>query len=629
MILQDHLEQGHYIYGVNTGFGGNADSRTTKVIPLQSALMQLAQAGILSDVSKGGKPDHSMPSSWVRAAIVVRINTNMRGHSAIRLSTLEAVLALLQRHITPVVPLRGSVSASGDLMPLSYIAGAVVGNPDIMVEREDGSVSPADEALAKEGLEPITFGPKECLALINGTASSAALGALVMFEAHQLAVLTQALTAVTVEALSGSVESFHPFIAEIRPHGGQVECSANMLHFLRGSKLARDNLTPKDSRVKGLVQDRYSIRTVPQWIGPQLEDLLLADKQISTELNSTSDNPIVDAPANDVLCGGNFQATSVTSAMEKTRLALQMFGRLLFSQVTEMVNPNLSHGLPANLVADDASLSFTMKGVEIAMASYMAELSYVTNPMSSHVQPAEMHNQSVNSMALASARMSMESIDLLRLMCACSLYAGCQALDLRVLHQTFLQKAIEEIQQVSANWLVKHGPFPVVELNEALEALRHHIPDAWKTTGKLDMKERCEALVTLCLPIMVDFAAKMDILPYWRGQANRAVWKAWNTTSEQFLQQQNTVEYLGVASKSLYLTVRRDLKVPFHTGFVEQPAVDSKTLGNREKRTVGGWISIIYDALKDGRAYDPLMKQIREDLARAERAMRDDFSDWD
>lgn len=185
--------------GVNTGFGGSADTRTDEVVKLQAALMQLTQAGILSASPDGSIPEQAMPASWVRATIVVRCNSTLRGHSAVSLPVLQALTRLLEHRIIPIVPIRGSVSASGDLMPLSYIAGAIEGNPDILVKCEDGLVLPAPQALRAAGLLPVTLGPKEGLGLVNGTASSAALGALVMSHAHNLAVLTQALTAMAVE----------------------------------------------------------------------------------------------------------------------------------------------------------------------------------------------------------------------------------------------------------------------------------------------------------------------------------------------------------------------------------------------------------------------------------------------
>lgn len=185
--------------GTNTGFGGSADTRTNELVPLQAALMQLTQAGILSPSINDAIPEQAMPASWVRATIAVRCNATVRGHTAVSLSILEALLRLLEHGITPIVPLRGSVSASGDLMPLSYIAGLIEGNPDVLAIDKHGRVLPAAHALKVSGIMPVTLGPKEGLGLINGTASSAALGTLVVGHAHGLAVLSQVLTAIAVE----------------------------------------------------------------------------------------------------------------------------------------------------------------------------------------------------------------------------------------------------------------------------------------------------------------------------------------------------------------------------------------------------------------------------------------------
>lgn len=189
--------------GVNTGFGGSAHTRTEEIVALQAALMQLTQVGILSPFAKTLHEKHAMPASWVRATMVTRLNATIRGHSAVSLPILKAITGLLEHRLTPVVPLRGSVSASGDLMPLSYISGAIEGNPDVFVETQDGTILPSHIALQKAGISAVTLGPKEGLGLVNGTASSAALGALVMAEAQGLAILTQVLTALAVEV------SFH------------------------------------------------------------------------------------------------------------------------------------------------------------------------------------------------------------------------------------------------------------------------------------------------------------------------------------------------------------------------------------------------------------------------------------
>lgn len=216
-VLFNHLAKGWYVYGikydavmyswlvtdqsntgVNTGFGGSADSRTNEVVELQASLMQLTQSGILSPSNGSAVPEHAMPTAWVRAAMVVRCNSTLRGHSAVSLPILKAMVSLLEYQLTPVVPLRGSVSASGDLMPLAYVAGSLEGNPDILIET-NSKVIPSNQALHEAGLTPVVLGPKEGLGLVNGTSSSAGLGALVVAEAHFLALLTQVLTAAAVE----------------------------------------------------------------------------------------------------------------------------------------------------------------------------------------------------------------------------------------------------------------------------------------------------------------------------------------------------------------------------------------------------------------------------------------------
>ena len=294
-------------------------------------------------------------------------------------------MALIDHNVTPVVPLRGSISASGDLSPLSYIAGVLEGNPDIYVRVDKGEtkpIIPADKALEVLGRSPVTLRAKEGLSLINGTAMCTSVASLALWEATHLAVLSQVCTAMAAEALRGHAESFDPFIAEVRPHPGQIEAARNIYAFLGGSRLAKgaNLLTHIDGWVElvgngpelpaaashnTLTQDRYATRTASQWIGPQLEDLLLAQEQISVELNATTDNPLIDMTSGTprILNGGNFQAASITSGMEKTRSALQMLGKMMFAQCTEIINPAFNNGLPANLAADDPSISFTCKGM--------------------------------------------------------------------------------------------------------------------------------------------------------------------------------------------------------------------------------------------------------------------------
>ena len=372
-------------------------------------------------------------------------------------------------------------------------------------------------------------------------------------------------------------------------------------------------LVPKNRRREDLVQDRYSLRSAPQWIGPQLEDLLLAEEQISIELNSSCDNPLVDSSTKDIYYGCNFQAAVVTSAMEKVRLSLQMFGRMLFAQSTEMIDPHLSGGLPANLAADNPSLSFTMKGGDVSMAAYMAELSYLANPMSSHVQAAEMHNQSVNSMALASARMSVDAIDVLTKMSACSVYVACQALDLRALHAKFVSKATDAITSVTARSFSAN--LKSQQLESLQSALQVHTGSAWNSTGKLDLLARCESLINSAVPIVVAHVNGLvaDLFE-WKERATKAVSDVWNQTFNSFSADPHTAQLLGMGSRVLYQFVRHELGVPFHQGFVEHPTINSDRLHGRRKKTIGGWISIIHDSIKSGSLYDGLIAVAGEGL---------------
>jgi phenylalanine ammonia-lyase len=430
-----------------------------------------------------------MPTSWVRASMLIRCNSLIRGHSGVRMSVVQAILDLLNKNIIPVVPLRGSISASGDLSPLSYIAGAIEGSPDVYVRVADGRILSAVEALEAAGIERVIFQPKEGLGLLNGTAFSAATASLTLHQCQEVALLSQVLTAMSVEAMQGSAKSFWPQIANMRPHPGQIESAANILSFLHESKLAKCIESPKDANMTGLCQDRYPLRTSSQWIGPQLEDISHATSQIHTEINSTTDNPLIDAESGHILHGGNFQAAVVTSTMDRARLCLERLGKMLFSQATEIINPMLNGGLPANLCADDPSTSFTCKGIDINMAAYQSELGFLANPVGNHVQSAEMHNQAINSLALISSRYTFQALDTIYLMAAAHLFVLCQALDLRVLQVEFLS-----IINTAVTCCVHEVLFNLEAPNELYELLEDaiytRIGNVWPTTNTADLEQR-------------------------------------------------------------------------------------------------------------------------------------------
>ncbi|KAH0381342.1 phenylalanine ammonia-lyase, partial [Aureobasidium melanogenum] len=645
-MLRNHLDSGHLVYGVSTGFGGSADTRTDHLEDLQRALVQHQNSGVLTSYDIGrpqnaSVTDHplhsrdldlrfstnSMPTSWVRASMLIRCNSIIRGHSGVRLCVAQIILQLLNKNIIPVVPLRGSISASGDLSPLSYIAGAIEGSPDIYVRLADGNISSAAEALKDAGIEPVIFRPKEGLGLLNGTAFSAATASLALHQSREIAILSQVLTAMSVEALQGSAEPFWPQIARMRPHPGQIESATNILSFLQGSKLAKCVRSPKDTKMTGLYQDRYALRTASQWIGPQIEDLILATSQINTELNSTTDNPLMDVESDHVLHGGNFQAAVVTSTMDRTRLCLERLGKMLFSQATEVINPMLNGGLPANLCADEPSLSFTCKGIDINMASYQAELGFLANPVGNHVQSAEMHNQAINSLALISSRYTFQALDTIYLMAAAHLFVLCQALDLRVLQNEFLKSVEAEVENL--DWFTSiQAP---KELNNILkDAVYTRIKSVWTTTNTADLDQRCKVTANSVMPDIINTFAKAPPgisiestkLVEFTTELQAQMKTQYERSRQSLFDKHQTITptFLGNAAKRMYKFVRGDLGVKLHRGLIEYPTqpVPPGIKVDEPRRNIGSRVSVIYEALRGGRGSAVLMAIVEESLREKE-----------
>ncbi|MBP2471626.1 histidine ammonia-lyase/phenylalanine ammonia-lyase [Crossiella equi] len=434
------LRTGRAIYGVSTGFG---DSVIRQIAPVKAVELQ---RNLIRYHVNGTGPD--VPADVVRATLLIRANCLAKGNSGIRPEVVARLLWLLRHDVLPFVPERGSVGASGDLVPLCHVAEVLLGEGDVLYR---GQRRVAGEVLAEYGLTPVVLEPKEGLALINGTSFSAAFASLALVRARELAAVAELCTAMTAEAVLGNRGHFAAFIHEAKPHPGQLRAARAVAELLHGSELALDHsqvveltggLDGQDyAHLKRSIQDRYSIRCAPHVIGVLHDTLEWASRWVEIEINSSNDNPLFDTALGEVHSGGNFYGGHLAQAMDSVKTAVANVADLLDRQLAHVVDEKFSNGLPPNLVPWHsgrewrAGLHHGFKGMQIACSAVTAEALQRSVPASVFSRSTEAHNQDKVSMSAIAARDALRVVELAEEVTVIHLLALCQALDLRGVHR--------------------------------------------------------------------------------------------------------------------------------------------------------------------------------------------------
>ncbi len=457
-FLEDYIATGVPTYGVTTDFGDSCHNQISveKAGELQRVICTYHGIGL------GPKFDHETG----RAVVLARLNGNVKGgHSAIRPQLARMMETLLNKDIIPVIPQLGSVGASGDLTPLSYLGAVIMGQREVYYK---GKVVPTMEAFTAEGIEPLPIEAKEGLAIMNGTSVMTAVACLAWKKAERLAKISDFLTAVTSEITRGKDTPFVAKVSEIKNHRGQCESAAYVYDIIKDSKRVwryEDFLKNQIEKMEGKgfvaqtnkIQDRYSIRCAPQITGVYRDTLRFARDLITEELNSANDNPLVDLDAGRLYNTGNFYGGHICAACDYMRTALANISDLSDKQA-EVIIDGKFNGLTENLIpftpADHprAGLRLGFKAAQITISAIRGEVATYCFPVSLTSAPTEALNQDKVSMGTISARKWAEQIDFVFLQFATHLLAAMQAVDLAGKEDfaPFTKKVHDEVRKLSA-----------------------------------------------------------------------------------------------------------------------------------------------------------------------------------
>ncbi|NUM36306.1 MAG: aromatic amino acid lyase [Candidatus Brocadiae bacterium] len=417
-FLQESLKNGMAIYGTTTGFGDSSKQSISEknAEELQKRLVQYHQCGT------GAKfhPDQTI------AIMLARLVGLAKGYSGVRYSILETLAKMINERITPIIFVEGSVGASGDLTPLSYIAGSLTGMGEVVW---NGKILSAREALEKAGIQPIKFAPKEALALMNGTSVMTGIMALACSDIQKLCEVMEMATAMAVLALQGHPQAFDRRIHELKPFDGQKKSAQAISRYLFQATCNAQNTSEPAN-----IQDVYSLRCAPHIIGVARDTLAYAIQWAETELNSVNDNPIICHEDRTILMGGNFYGGYISQACDSLKIAVGHLADLADRQLALLVDEKFSKGLPRNLVvscAEEVGLNHGFKGMQIASSALTSEVLKNAMPASIFSRVTECCNQDKISLGTIASRDLIRTVELTSRVLAILSLAVAQAVDIR------------------------------------------------------------------------------------------------------------------------------------------------------------------------------------------------------
>lgn len=423
-MVERFVREGRVIYGVTTGYG----ALSSIIVPREKA--EALQRNLILSHSAGTGP--TAPREVVRATMLLRANTLVRGNSGVRRSTVDRLLSMLNAHVHPVIPEVGSVGASGDLAQLAHVVLAMIGEG---AAEYRGEVLPAREALILGGVGQAELSYKEGVALINGTAFMTGVGALAVSRAECALRSAEVAAAMSFEALRGIADALESEVHSARPHAGQADSASNLRRLLHGSELVLGGPESEGGRMK--VQDAYSVRCAPQVLGAVRDALAYARRVVEVEMNSSVDNPLLFPDSGRCLSGGNFHGQPIALAMDLLGLSMCSVGNIAERRVSRLVDPKLSEGLPAFLVHPDVEqgLHNGLMLAQYTAAALASECKVLAHPSSVDTIPTSAGQEDHVSMGASAARNAFRIVEKVEGVVGIELLCAAQALDLRLMQK--------------------------------------------------------------------------------------------------------------------------------------------------------------------------------------------------